>query len=584
MKVGPRRTHSVGLSNRFVIGLLAVATAVLAAPTGAVADYTVSACGKLPNNSWVAKRTAPTTHLSDVEACPVAVRPDPYYGEMNSGMGTTDRLWGGAMPPGGELEGDGQYAELAFEAPAQTTVEEATLDRELGRRFNRWHQYARIDGQDVIGETCSVGHSDVLCSRSGWTSMPVTSAQSLSLGVRCVAVNGCPVGGSLHEVWALILEARITLDDLQPPVVSAVEADGLADGRWHNRSATLTFTASDNTGVQERRIVEGSVVRAVDLAPAAAAGGCRDGSGVAFTYVDPCAGTRGVNGRRSLNVNPCGWGPGSHTIKAVAFDVDRAKTESAPVTVKVDCTSPTVAVDVIDGSSVAGTTLAPALSATDAVSGVASTALEVSVDGGEWQGSSTPVVVEAGRSYRFRARATDVAGNASGWAHSTTVLGVAPIPELEPEAETESEPGDNDPTPRDAERPSAPAASTPLAPVTGPPTIATPVQAPTGGGGAPQTTVVAPTAPSASVAIGKVRTRGRRVTLRGTVARSFSGRVVVALSVSKGKRLIRTARPRNGRWSVRITLPSRRVRPRRASVTTRATSRHAASATHLRLG
>jgi hypothetical protein len=87
------------------------------------------------------------------------------------------------------------------------------------------------------------------------------------------------------------------------------------------------------------------------------------------------------------------------------------------------------------------------------------------------------------------------------------------------------------------------------------------------------------------VRISKVRTRGRGVTLSGTVDPGFAGEVVVRLAMSgRATALKRTARARNGRWSARLVLPARPAEPRRATATTRATARHAASVTHLRLG
>ena len=579
LRVGVIRRHPLAARMRHRrVAILAALTILISGllPTAA-RGYEVEACvGDAGNQSWLEQRTAPSTHLRALSSCsPVAADPQ---SRIDRGLGVVDELWGSEQPPGGELQGDGRFAEVSFTAASGTIITAAVIERDLGARTRGWHQYGRVDNDYLPGETCDPGPFEAYCRVSGPMTVADLSAESIAYGIRCAEAPECPVGASLHEAWSLVRGARVTLDDLEAPVVGAIEADGLADGGWHNGAGELVFTASDNTGVQERRIVEGSVVRAIDLAPASAAGGCRDGTGVAFTYVDPCAGTRGVNGRRSLTVNPCGWGAGSHTIKAVAFDVDRAKTESAPVTVKVDCSVPQVAVSLADATPVAGTGLTPSISATDSASGVASTTVEVSVDGGMWQRSSGPVTVEAGRSYRFRARAVDVAGNTSAWSSSTTVLGVAPA-----EPVREPEPGDEpktDPVPGPVRQDPTPI-QTPAPPLT--PASALPALSPAAGPA--EVPTVLPTKPSAGVAVAKVRTRGRRVTLSGTVARTYRGKVVVTLVLGVRTRpLTRRVAPRQGRWSVRLALPRKSARPRSATAATRATASHAASAAHLRLG
>lgn len=404
--------------------LAAASVAWAAQDHDSLAAYVVNACGSsTANRSWSESRTAPATHLRTFTSCPAGT-PDPY-GSMYQGIGMSDILWGGEMPPGGELGGDGRFAEMRFVAPRGTRIRAASVNRDIGHRYSEWTHYGRIDGVDRPEESCQPGPYEIFCRRSGWITFSALNATTVAYGARCATSPGCQVGASLHRVWALILEARITLDDLEPPAVGEFEPIGLADGRWQNGPAELVFSATDNTGVQERRVVEGSTVRARQLAPGAAAGGCYGGTGDAFTYVDPCAGARGVNGRRVMTVDPCAWGPGGHEVRAVAFDVDRAQDESTAVTVNVDCAAPTISVDAGDATREEGQELTPAVRAADATSGLSATVLEVSVDGAGWQPAGSTITVVADRAYRFRARATDVAGNVSAWSYSATVRGVA---------------------------------------------------------------------------------------------------------------------------------------------------------------
>jgi hypothetical protein len=287
-----------------------------------------------------------------------------------------------------------------------------------------------------------------------------------------------------------------------------------------------------------------------------------------------------------------------HQVKAVAFDVDRARGESGPVAVKVDCTAPTASV-AIDGSSerVAGETLVPMVAAGDVTSGLAGTTLQVSVDGGPWTAVGGPVVVAAERSYRFRVRAEDLAGNVSGWGYSAVVTGVAaPSPVAAPP--TMKVPGQGDA----AEKPVSPAVpeagrgSAPAGDVRGGggtvapgPVLRTGGAALTGTGGPAGETRTTTRKAAPALRITRVKTRGRRLTLTGSTARGFAGRVVVevALATAGGKdRVVRkTARVRDGRWSVSVTLPrATSVRAKRATARTAETATHAASAVSVRLG
>src|SRR5687768_17224029 len=83
---------------------LALATALMLQGTAA-GSFAVEACGpSAVNNSWVEHRTAPSTHLRTFTACH-AGSPDPYDW-LDTGIGVSDVLWGGELPPGGELRGE----------------------------------------------------------------------------------------------------------------------------------------------------------------------------------------------------------------------------------------------------------------------------------------------------------------------------------------------------------------------------------------------------------------------------------------------------------------------------------------------
>jgi hypothetical protein len=374
---------------------------------------------------------------------------------------------------------------------------------------------------------------------------------TIAYGLRCVTTwTSCPNGVTLHEAWAIVRSATVTLEDLEAPVVGDIEASGLADGQWHRGPGSLTFSASDNTGVRVRWVVEGAQARVSQAAPGASAGGCGEpGLGEAYTYLKPCDGDRGLNGRRAIAVaDVCAWGDGVHYVKAAATDTGGGEATSAgTATVRVDCTAPAVAISPASDQEVpAGTKIAPAVSASDARVGVASTEVQVQVGTQAWGPHTGAIPAQAGSWYRFRARATDSIGNVSAWSVSAWTTGVR-VETPPPTSQTPQEP-----SPDETETPPAPLLPTQAAP------IAVIAESPTG-------TPTATPAPRAAATTARVsaraQRRGRRIVVTGTTPPAFRGRVSVTVIVRTARRKRRytaTATANLGRFRARIRLPKHR--------------------------
>ena len=412
------------------------------------APLPIAACNSASNaatHAWAPMRTASNSQLELVGSCPTSV-PDPYSG-MSSGLAVID-----VINAADEAAPDGSYAEWRFVAPSGTAIVSASITRDIGNR-DEWTPYGRIDGIDQPGESCMPGMGEAFCRIQGTRVFSALDARTIAYGVRCEVAPYCAHGATLRSVWALILGATVTLDDREAPVVSAVQPSGLADGQWKRGSGSVAFSASDNTGVRERRVVVDGVERAVMLAPGAAAGGCRDvGQGPAYSYPRPCADGRGVNGVIAMTASPCAWGDGPHLVRGGATDTGGLRSQSpSAVTVRVDCTAPDVRVGVEAVEAVEGFPIEPVVTGSDATSGLAQTVVQVSVDSGPWESYTGAIGAAAGRSYQFRARAFDVAGNASGWAYSGTVWGVAAeVPEgAPPDAPAVEDPAVEDPAVED---------------------------------------------------------------------------------------------------------------------------------------
>jgi hypothetical protein len=533
---------------RLIRRLTVVATLVLpivACTNDASAAYDVHAClDEGSSASWVSHASAPSEHLTTFAACS-DVAPDPYA-SLEAGVGVVDTSDGGVGIPS-----DGRYAENRFSVPTGTRIIEARIDRDMGNRDVYWQNYAQVDGVDQLGESCTKGPSEPFCRIQGTRVYSNLDAATLAYGIRCQNVWGsCTNGSDLHRVWAIVRSASVTLDDLESPTVGA-PSGVLADGEWHRGSGVLAFEASDNTGVRVRRLVEGSVVRATRTAPGAPSG-CGDlNVGDAYTYVQPCAGTRGLNGVQAVSVpDVCAWGDGVHAVRAAAVDTGgREAVSSEAATVRVDCTAPAVSVGPVADVGVAvGGLVQPVVSAEDARTPVASVEVQVQVGSLGWQPYTGPVVAQAGSAYRFRARATDSVGNVSAWSA--------------PSAWTA--------TTADAPGGSVAGGAPALGGATSAPTdvagrVTEPVQGVLGAPLAAPIERLGPASkpPRRSLTIRHVRRHRGVVVVRGSVAGSRATRLAIEVALRGRRRpLRRTVRVRAGAFDARIRLPAR-TRPAR---------------------
>ncbi|HEX8120912.1 MAG TPA: hypothetical protein VF549_06570 [Solirubrobacteraceae bacterium] len=448
---------------------------------------------------------------------------------------------------------DGTFSEWRFDTPAGTSIVAARVTRDIGNR-DEWTPYGRIDDVDQPGESCMRGMNQSFCRIQGTRTFSNLNAHSIAYGVRCVTAPYCAHLWDLHAVWVLVLGATVTVDDREGPVVSSPERSGVADGRWWNRAGVLTFSASDNTGVRRRRVVVDGVTRVVVDAPGASAGGCGDlGVGVAYSYARPCADARGLNGLRSVVVEPCGWGDGVHSLRGGATDTGGLDALSpVPASVRVDCSAPTLSIDSGAAEVVAGSAVEPVVVASDPASGVSSVVVEMSVDGGGWAAADGPVIAEAGRSYAFRARAFDVAGNATGWVESSPVLGLAP-------PVVEEDPPDGDVVVPEPSLPAPPVdVLATVAPAEGPATTSaettTPTQTPTPAPIANQPARVADTPSDPLLRITRVLIGRRVVDVRGTAAAGLKTRATVVLKAA-GKTVSNEVAIAAQRWRSRFRRP-----------------------------
>jgi hypothetical protein len=235
---------------------------------------------------------------------------------------------------------------------------------------------------------------------TGYTApVPVTAAgmHMLSYRARDVAGNTSPEGMAHFTV--------VKSDTTAPVVTAAVGGTQDDDGNYVGK-AVVTVTASDT----------GSGVGAVEY---------RVDGGAWTAYAAPVQVTT----------------PGAHTVDYRARDVAGNTSPVGSVSFTVvaggDTTAPTVSLAVSgkqsgDWSYVGQATVT--LTGADAESGV--DFVEYKVDSGAWTRYAAPVVVSALGAHTVRARATDVAGNASAEvAGSFTVVAAPPPPDACPNSD-----------------------------------------------------------------------------------------------------------------------------------------------------
>ncbi|HEU0243889.1 MAG TPA: tandem-95 repeat protein, partial [Candidatus Limnocylindrales bacterium] len=148
---------------------------------------------------------------------------------------------------------------------------------------------------------------------------------------------------------------------------------------------------------------------------------------VTLVSVDSAAGTVSTDGT-TVTFTPAGGWTGEAVISYTISDGTLTASATLTITVGGDVTAPTVSratVAFATGRVNESAPLRISWSATDASSGVASYEVQVSIAGGAWRSVYTGAGTSVVKFYRFnktlvwRVRATDVAGNVSGWVLSS---------------------------------------------------------------------------------------------------------------------------------------------------------------------
>jgi hypothetical protein len=411
-----------------IIGLLATIMGGEFATQAFAGPFAVTTCGDAPglvNNSWVPHVTDEAT-MSAIDRC----------GESGTygGLAVLEDLGPGP------LADPGDEAFWILSAPAGTRIQEFRASR-WGHKVpdNSWRPQLRVDS--AIVETCNfaVGFDECSFGTPMRTPRSFAGVDALSLraGGTCVPENGAPAcdrGASLHRLEFVLYGATVTIEDLQPPALAGSGAIPVADGAWHNAtSATVSLpAATDNTGIRERLAWVGDEVVKVWTAPGAAQNGCGElNSGIAYTFVTPCAGARGLNAAMANETVPLSAVPdGVHTLRLSAVDTGGLEALTAGVEIKLDRSAP--AAPLCDTGSTAWLNTSSATVACPPETGSSSRAPITSMEIELCSGTEDPCTVTATPpgtpqtvslpegTTSVRARQIDAAGNVGAWSAART--------------------------------------------------------------------------------------------------------------------------------------------------------------------
>lgn len=419
-----------------------LASHAASAAESASAAYPVRACRDAPgavNRSWNPS-VSPSGHVEALDTCGASGAHD--------GLVIRDRLGG---PPDATSADAGWWT---VTAPPGTSLTSLEYSRFLEAYSDAgWRPESRAGSAtspQTVLETCTFSGAQDRCSvgvAGGARNSIAVDATSLSIGGRCTptATNTvCERGASVHSLRSILYGATVRLADTQDPTIDGGATTDLTGG-WRNaESETVTVNAADNTGIRYRRVyVDGELEQVEEPT---VVGGCQDPLGDAYTYLTPCAGTRGLNGARSTTLTDLpAWGEGTHTMRVGVVDTDGREVMSGPMTVRLDFDAPPAPVPAATGGShwrshAEGEVTWMVPSESDRAP-VARVDVEVCAPSRPCSVTSTPggasgatlahplPALSEGET-RVRIRHTDQAGNASAWSSVTAVRHDATPPVL----------------------------------------------------------------------------------------------------------------------------------------------------------
>ena len=346
-------------------GLVFAALFLVLAASARAGTYEVTTCsGAGPggvNNAWVAR---PVENINPPGRDPAH---DPYFSliescasggpVIRSGIGAPAAIWG-------------TWRDFEFLAPTDTQIARLVLWRDAYGQATasggNWRLRALADADTPLGgsfgpDQCQTGepyHPPTICRIGGAgygdaaASRYDLAVRRLRLGLECFApqLRSCDTGGTGPALGYYRLKAAIVT--IRDETLPALDAGGpLFESGWRRADSDIAYTASDNTGIKNvRLLMDGQERNRLDIT-------CD------YTFPRPCADAG--SGRLGLGSAPIA--DGSRQVQIVAEDA-AGNVSSVTRMVTIDAHGPeatltraserTISVRVGDGASgVAGGTI-----------------------------------------------------------------------------------------------------------------------------------------------------------------------------------------------------------------------------------
>lgn len=290
------------------------------APTAIAGTYTVVSCNAAPPTHSGAAWQAQAGSVNSYQLCP-------------SHGGGTPNTRGISTRAVGRTFSGGEYSRWWFYAPSGTTISRLDWAGRAGRDTPSWAteisaqggiSYARLIGYAAQpGATAYGSGFEIPNPTTVWTPAGTTS---LTQNVQCGA-GSCGSGATMHTY-----HAAVTLTDHWNPGVSI---GGIAEGEWVRGDRTVSFNASDNTGIKRAQMY-------LDHQPAPDSVA---GFGCDYSQPVPCSNQAGAFTLRTGN------GPDGPRLVEILVHDGSDTPGAAGATIRVDNTAPTKVVPAIAGGS-----------------------------------------------------------------------------------------------------------------------------------------------------------------------------------------------------------------------------------------
>jgi hypothetical protein len=397
---------------RGVAGALVVlATAAVGVPAASAGTYDVVSCGAPGaggiNRAWGGE-------ASGFQSGSTNIPPDPSSYVIADQCGTQLLIQTAPPPANAPFLTGGNWT---FDAPAGTRITRLETWRFGGKLRtgandpdgDTWKIFARDENASVIGgvfgETCTAPPGSVGCTFGSETGVSDAShavypvnVTKISYSISCEYLSGCPRyyddGTTRASIATIkIFGTRVTVSDPTAPSLNV--GGSLQRPGWHKASDTVTYDASDNSGIRAVRLDLGGRTR-------------RDAVTCDYHLTAPCVAQRSA----SLRV-PVGTPDGTYSARIVAEDASGNETPIAR-TIRVDGTPPSAGIVSTKGRRIV-------LKVSDPASGLARARLEVRRHGNEAYRTLTATIktgklrakVDKGKAAKLDMRLTlrDNAGN-----------------------------------------------------------------------------------------------------------------------------------------------------------------------------